>query len=116
MKIHRTYLSMIKQQEYIDKGYGIFYNIHISKSAGTTICDTMSESAKKRVFRQNCNIPRMGTPIKTPIYTSRTCNKIDEIVNRDDLKLRFIAQESPMSGHEYHYSNIMPKISIYITI
>eukprot|EP01083_Nonionella_stella_P310759 1105541_1 len=81
-----------------DTTQNIFYLIHVSKAAGSTICKTASKHAKRKSTKQNCNLPQMGTPIKTPRYTARTCAQIDTFVH--DNHLQFIAQESPMSGHQ----------------
>ena len=72
-----------------------FFNIHISKSAGTTLCDTAHLNAKYDAPKENCNIHGMGTPIKTPEYAAKSCKEIESMAQN----FTFFAQESPMSGH-----------------
>ncbi len=110
IELHKSYIETIKTHK---KYKRIFYNIHISKSAGTTICDTAVKNAGKRSTKQNCNLPNMGTPIKTLEYKAKSCEEIDNIVSSHG-NLEFIAQESPMSGHQKSMKPILCNKYSYI--
>ena len=77
----------------------IYYNIHLSKSAGTTICRTFKKN-NIGVDKHNCNI----IPYNGPMFLSKnrdlgpiSCDKIYKIARKNNYKL--IARESPMHGN-----------------
>ena len=110
LKIRLEYTDIIKNDDNYNK---YWYLIHLSKSAGTSICRTQRDIgyAQLKDLGTNCNIPGYGVPIKNQDIGPLSCNELEHIRESEDIE--FIASERPMDGHKisnkptlcskYHY-------------
>ena len=73
--------------------------IHLSKSAGSSICQTSKDIKYADLDQRgnNCNIPFHSPPIKTADAGIFSCRQIESIRQREGVE--FVASERPMTGH-----------------
>ena len=84
-----------------------FFNIHVSKSMGSSICETSKRSGLKRIEGSNCHVRPQGHPPPFGHDSKESCDFIKSNVNK--LHLDIIAQENPLSGNLDSKLNI-PKL------
>eukprot|EP01084_Bolivina_argentea_P189014 325186_1 len=92
IEIHLKYL----QQKNINQVK--YFNIHISKSAGSSICKTASKILHyhTRLHGHNCNLKGFGTPMKSKETLKGSCQQIDNETSKNNLN--FFATERPLFG------------------
>eukprot|EP01083_Nonionella_stella_P156919 508701_1 len=105
----RIKYTNIMQNEYAKA----WFLIHISKSAGSTVCATQKYVGYQQLLYSgtNCNIEFHGAPIKNPDEGVFSCAQIEAIQRAGDTE--FLSSERPMTGHgtsnkptlcdKYHY-------------
>eukprot|EP01084_Bolivina_argentea_P144514 253528_1 len=110
VKIRILYKDIMQNDEKYNK---YWYLIHVSKSAGTSICQTQRTIGYKQLkdLGTNCNIPGHGVPMKNEDIGDLSCSELEYI--RETENIEFMASERPMTGYtisnkptlcnKYHY-------------
>ena len=90
MEIHQKYMDV--KNKYAPK----YFNIHVSKNAGTSVCQTATKILHYKTYRNghNCNLIGFGTPFKRREAPKQTCAEINNMTSI--LGFEFFARERPL--------------------